>query len=357
MMGKGSILWVTGTTLFLLLSCNTTEPPPPDNGPDTTSHEFVWQVDTLGDGNSSVLEDVVIIDGNNIWAVGEIYLKDSTGQFDLTPYPAVQWDGNNWMPRRVYYQSGPTQNIIGWIRGISCLGSSDYWLAAGSVFRWDGTSPVAQMSLSRLSLSEPNATIEELWGTSITDLYGVGNVGTIVHFDGNGWQQLTSGTTVDFLDIWGATVNQQTEILAVASFRDAVPQGKALVRIDGNSVSPINDEGLSFDLSGVWFIPGWIYFVAGSGFYVNSNLGQPWIRDTTQPQIYTSAIRGTGRNDIIVAGAYGFMAHFNGWTWKYYLDEELQSFYGNYQAVAFKGNVVCAVGWIGDRAIVLIGRR
>ncbi|MGH7601795.1 MAG: hypothetical protein ACREOI_35990, partial [bacterium] len=63
---------------------------------DTTSHNFVFQIDTLGDGSSSLLNDVFIIDENNIWAVGEIYLKDANGQFIYPPYNAAQWNGRTW---------------------------------------------------------------------------------------------------------------------------------------------------------------------------------------------------------------------------------------------------------------------
>jgi hypothetical protein len=42
---------------------------------DTTSHNFTWEIDTLGDGNSSVLRDVCIINDTCVWAVGEIYKK------------------------------------------------------------------------------------------------------------------------------------------------------------------------------------------------------------------------------------------------------------------------------------------
>ncbi|MBI3006249.1 MAG: hypothetical protein HYY49_12660, partial [Ignavibacteriales bacterium] len=48
--------------------------PPEDNSPDTTSHNFTWTIDTVGDGNSSVLYDVAIINDTLAYAVGEIYL-------------------------------------------------------------------------------------------------------------------------------------------------------------------------------------------------------------------------------------------------------------------------------------------
>lgn len=49
---------------------------------DTTSHNFSYQTFEFGEpltGNSSRLYDVAIIDENNIWAVGEIYVNDSLG--------------------------------------------------------------------------------------------------------------------------------------------------------------------------------------------------------------------------------------------------------------------------------------
>ena len=45
---------------------------------DTTSNNFTWQTFTFGDGSeSSFLYDLSIVDENNIWCVGEIYLRDS----------------------------------------------------------------------------------------------------------------------------------------------------------------------------------------------------------------------------------------------------------------------------------------
>jgi len=45
-----------------------------------TSHNFTWQTFTFGENSSSVLYDVAIINPDNIWAVGEIYMNDSLGQ-------------------------------------------------------------------------------------------------------------------------------------------------------------------------------------------------------------------------------------------------------------------------------------
>jgi hypothetical protein len=55
---------------------------------DTTSHNFTWEIDTLGE-YGSYLNDVWIVDENDIWVVGEI-ITDS-GWYNL-----AKWDGLNW---------------------------------------------------------------------------------------------------------------------------------------------------------------------------------------------------------------------------------------------------------------------
>jgi hypothetical protein len=62
---------------------------------DTTSHNFTFQTWTFGTIGSSVLYDVAIIDENNIIAVGEIMVADSSPN-GYTTYNAVHWDGNHW---------------------------------------------------------------------------------------------------------------------------------------------------------------------------------------------------------------------------------------------------------------------
>ena len=76
--------------------------PPPKDEPDTTSHSFTWQTFEFGDDGASPssLKDVAIINDSDIWAVGSIYLNDSTGQPDYTAYNAVHWDGNKWELKR-----------------------------------------------------------------------------------------------------------------------------------------------------------------------------------------------------------------------------------------------------------------
>ena len=61
---------------------------------DTTSHDFIFESFTFGDISNSYLFDVAIINENNIWAVGEIRIAD-TSAIGYTKYNAVHWMGVN----------------------------------------------------------------------------------------------------------------------------------------------------------------------------------------------------------------------------------------------------------------------
>ena len=107
---------------------------------DTTSHNFTWQKLEFGDYTSNILEDVAIIDKDNIWAGGEIYLLDSTGQRDPTHYNAVHWNGIKWEVLRI-----PTKTYSGDIssspiKALYAFSQNDIWTFsdAGSYSHWDG---------------------------------------------------------------------------------------------------------------------------------------------------------------------------------------------------------------------------
>jgi len=82
------IMFVVLWTLMNQCSNQTTEPRP--SGPDTTSHDFVWRMDTIG-WRSTELFDVSIISRNNIWVSGYI-TKEGTD----TVYSAAHWTGSEW---------------------------------------------------------------------------------------------------------------------------------------------------------------------------------------------------------------------------------------------------------------------
>ncbi len=111
---------------------------------DTTSHNFTWQTFTFGQHSNSVLYDVAIIDENNIWAVGAIYMNDSLGNHDPNAYNAVHWDGIKWDLKRIQFYTFCGQQHTGSYpaKSIFAFGSNDIWVGMDSsqVVRWNGQS-------------------------------------------------------------------------------------------------------------------------------------------------------------------------------------------------------------------------
>ena len=203
-----------------------------------------------------------------------------------------------------------------------------------------------------------NISLLKAWGVSSSNIYFVGGQGSITYFNGTTWTKLISGTTLDIQDIWGATntTTGEQEILAVASNK-FFDQGKKLLQIKGSTVSVLADSGLSWSLSGVWFVPGKQYYVVGDGLYPSTTLGPIWNRVQTFPAYYKDAIRGSSGNNVAVCGSNGLLSHFNGATWKHYMNNELPSFVGRYYGVAISSNCIVSVGYVNNEAIATIGRR
>ena len=333
-----------------------------DANADTTSHNFVFQIDTLGDGNSSLLNDVCIIDENNIWAVGQIHLKDALGNF-TPPYNIARWDGNKWSLQRLALPQYNFDCTIAFFS--SALATAVYGFSPATVILTDGAS-VLKWSGSQIShypcIPLPmlgDGRIVKLWGTSENSFYAVGTKGIIFYYNGSSWQKLASGTTVDIQDIWGAVDGKtgQTTILAIASFIN-YGRGLDLLQIQGTTASKLDTAGLRIAQSSVWFTPGQSVYVVGDGLFSKSKFTDArWQLDGTQPSIYKRRIRGNSWNDFFIAGDFGLLSHYNGMTWKHYQGEKFPSFFGLWSSVAVNGNMIVAVGEINDQAIGLRGKR
>ncbi len=315
---------------------------------DTTSHNFTWQTWTFGEHSSSVLNDVAIIDENNIWAVGEIYMNDSLGNPDPIFYNAAHWNGQEWELKRILYG--------GWIwtiKTIFAFSANDIWFSAFA--RYDGQNFIELPIPSILT----GWTINKIWGSSDNDMYAVGNNGNIAHYANGQWTKIQSGTDLDINDIWG-DYNEKTgkwEILAVAS---NILQSfeKEVIQINGRSAEVLNKEGIDETLSSVWFKSNRKYYVAGSGIYEKSNLNEETWKgdplDITNYFIYK--FRGVSLNDIVAAGGVGEVLHFNGISWKSYFEEAGLN-YGNYYSTTIKDNMIAVVGVDAPKAAITIGIR
>lgn len=320
---------------------------------DTTSHNFVFQQFVFGESGGSILYDVAIINDTLVYAVGEVYLKDSTGKGDPQPYNLAKWDGQVWKLHKVpYIYQG--QAFYNPIQCIFAFGSDDIWIAGNGVQHWDGAR-YNEIDLS-ISLWGQNK-IKKIWGINNSNIYIVGDGGSVAFYNGSTWAKIESGTTLSINDIYGAynSTTRQWEILAVAS--DDV--SKKLMRIQGTSVYPVPDDSLSNSLYGVWFVPCEKYYVVGAGIGFKTALdNSPWyVYPSGVVTSYMSGgVRGNNINDVFVAGSFFEIVHFNGSTWRNYRDV-IPFANGAVGHIAVKGNLIITVGLSGQNAVAIIGQR
>jgi hypothetical protein len=321
---------------------------------DTTSHNFTFETITFGGAiGSSVLYDVAIINENNIWAVGEIWIAD-TNSLGYTKYNAVHWDGIQWELKRIpfYFNGQPSYEPI---KAIFAFNENDIWFGIGSMIHWDGTE---FYSISTSSVFP--SLVNKIWGSSSNNLFIVGTNGNMAFYNGTIWQRIESNTTLNINDIWG-DYNEKTgqwEILAVGGNILAGYDNIILKIQSNNSIQKINSDSVNWPLGTLWLNGGENYYIALSGIYQKHNLNERfWKNDIYSISSYTIfRIRGQEINDILATGGAGEVIHFNGYSWKSFI-ENTQLLSGNYYGCSISGNKIIAVGQNNPMAVITIGSR
>jgi hypothetical protein len=158
---------------------------------DTTTQNFTFETVEFGDGlNSSSFNDVWIFDENNIWVCGNVFADDST---DGNLY---HWNGSYWKAIR--------PNFVD-MEGIWGINNTLY-LASVGLWKYENDVLTRQNITGTLTQGQG---VHKLWGSSESNIWGVGPWGTIVHNDGNGWAKIDFDRQWYFYNITG---NKETGI-------------------------------------------------------------------------------------------------------------------------------------------------
>ena len=320
---------------------------------DTTSSNFTWQTFSFGEHSSSVLYGVSIIDENNIWTVGEIYMNDSTGQTDDDRYNAVHWNGNEWTLERVSVQFRD-RIITPMLNDIFAFSSTDIWLSSGVPIHGNGVNWTQYHLFDMGILNNSDGGIESIWGKNSESMYFGGALGSFAHYDGENWQKIETNTALDFYDTYG---NPEQGVVAVAA-KQSESSDKAILRIKDKLVTePLPTAPIPFSISGIWFDSSGVTYVVGSRISIKPNIDAiaPWkiVSKETIDHPYLFSIAANGLNDIVTAGGFGELFHFNGAQWTLYN----QNITGNLYDVDIEQDIVVAVGYDGRSAFITIGKR
>jgi len=323
---------------------------------DSTSHFYAWEIDTLG-AFGSVLMDVVIIEENDVWAVGEIRL--STDVQDR--YNAAHWDGTSWELMRITAQPS---YIYSQFDCNAAFSSSDIWVAANVPLYGDGE--VWQGFFGGI-YPYGMGWMNEIWGRDSNDIYFVHDDGNVVHKLGEEFYIVPTDTNQRLQDIDGQDTG---DLYLVSGWEDS---GESIVLLgDENGLTefystnqyPPTDSTYG-RVSSVEIIDQTAYLSTVSGLWIYN------LEDDSSQLLPANDIGFNDRryidiasadhNDIIFLSAWFVINHFNGVDW--YQDTQFLEMFGDAnifsRAIDLRGNFVVAVGKEveGGHAIIARGYR
>jgi len=335
---------------------------------DTSSHDFIWVVDTLG-LYGGIVRDVVIISENDIRIVGEMWLPDPDSSYNGSGremFNSAKWDGQEWE-----YIAIETEFFGNTIRprlhSILYFVDDDVWVTdSGYPLHWDGLKwTIYQFYLMGLV----NSAGLDMWGNASDNIFFVGGNGGIVHYDGSTFTRMISDTEID---LYGVSGSNDGEHVFACGWRDNSPLGSiALELVEGGwetiysavSSMPNNNYGWveSVDVFG-----GVAYFSTLAGLWEYNYVdATSTLIPNTDPK-YSFLFRDTDNlicnnpNDLFLIGRDFTIIHFNGSTWNF--DDQFLAKYGvsNVYAkgVDYKNDMLVIGGYFdGGKPIVARGYR
>jgi len=279
---------------------------------------------------------------------------DTVGVPDPNAYNLAHWDGNQWELKRVYFPTvcGQTSLSSYPADAIAAFYDGEIWISAGDkIAIFQDTVEIDKFCLP----SSVSMSITKIWGTNSNNLYVVGFRGNIAHYLNGTWNKITSGTTTDINDIWGANdpISYSSLVLCTVSNRYHLGDHK-LLSISGDGTTEYIPWSYT-TLYGIWFNSPRKIYIVGGGAYVYKNDS---LETFDVPSGYfLTRVKGNNLNDIYIATAGAEILHFNGMNWVGMSD----GVYGKYEGLDVKGNTVVLVGYniqggIVGSAVVTIGK-
>ena len=281
--------------------------------------------------------------------MGEIH-NDTTGLL----YNAAHWDGSSWELKRISVQYHGNL-ITPPLYGVYAFSATDIWFSSGVPIYGDGTNWTQYHLFDMGILGQDDGYLTKIWGTSSSNIYYVGTLGTIVHYQNGTWSKIESGTTTNINDIWGIndSVANNSLVLCTVSSRYELGDYK-LLSISGNTANEY--FGWPFTrLYGIWFNSPFEIYIVGDGAYVYKNYSLKLISLPTN--YFLTRVKGNDLNDIYISTSNALIFHFNGTKWK----EVSNGINGSYEGMDIKGNEIVVVGYdieggIVGKAVITIGR-
>jgi len=232
----------------------------------------------------------------------------------LAPGTPIQWDGTRWTSHHVV---DPASGQPFTLRGLWNSGPNDVWAAGyGFMVHWDGATwtPFAVHStfvVDDVVDAGYRPPLEAVWGAASDDVWAVGGSRSIIHWNGQIWEDYGSRLVPSLRAVWGTAKNDVW----------AVGDAGLMVHWDGRSWTTYQDAfggtATTADLTGVWGSAGNDVWAIGAGAVLLHWDGVSW--QSSRSALPTSArptsIRGSDARNIWVTTTDSSLLHWDGQAW------------------------------------------
>jgi len=173
----------------------------------------------------------------------------------------------------------------------------DVFVAGSQLVHYDGANWVEQ-------LDQPE-NMWGIWGSSGSDVFAVGDNGSVYHYDGSAW---SGPTTAAAGRLFGVHGNAWNDVYAVGL-------NGALVHFDGSAWSAV-PLGTTEHLVGIWTSSPYVFVAAQHGT-IHMYDGSVWTSQPIDPTTPVGLIRlwGTSPGDVYAVGFNGAFYHYDGAVW------------------------------------------
>ncbi len=321
---------------------------------DTTSHNFSWTIDTLGNYNS-YLYDVDFIDENNVWVAG-IFETDS-GEYNV-----AHWNGNKWKFILI-------DRVIGF-DGISIISENDIWFTDGCyIYHYNGEqfNRVWECDWQTYGTGQ----VKRIIYTQQGNIYTIGNNGSVCKYTGSDFERMRTNTAVDLTDIacdendniFVAGWSESGEESGNSVFMEMTDGQWNIVREEDHFFpNNSNEWGL---ISSVWVNNDTCYVMTYGGlqrFSIETNTTSRWFSPSEMKASERHVVRfmGPATNNILFSDSWGYFIHYNGENWKRISDIYDMGNHGDIiiNSMKYKDNfvVACGIHLPSRKAIVIFGK-
>jgi hypothetical protein len=157
--------------------------------------------------------------------------------------------------------------------------------------------------------SGASANLSAIWGFSGSDVFVVGEQGTILHYEGTSWTAMAGANANNYLTgVWGSS---HSDVFAVGCPKAAT----TILHFDGASWSPVLTMPIGCGYA-VWGFSPSDVFVSGGGLVLHFD-GTSWSSTIVAEQLF--GLWGSSHSDVFGVGEYdygiGLVVHYNGVAW------------------------------------------